>query len=550
MLSIIGFLVILAPLVIVHEFGHYIFARIFGVKAEIFSIGFGPRIFSRQMGETEVRVSAIPLGGYVKLLGEERDVVLSPEDQKRSLHRQAAWKRFFIFFGGPLFNFLFAIVVFMVILVLGEPQIASVIGRVVHGSAAERAGFQSGDRVAAIAGKPVKKFEEIIAAINDHPRKDLVFSVVHSGATQPVDVKVQPVAQDGFSVYGETADVGEVDGLLPIARTSFIGVSNADSIAGKAGVETGDQIIKFNGLPVSSWEEMEQRFRQVPVGEPVQFVIKKGGKNAEKTLELSSRKLGQAGPLGGASIGDMFGLHSTELFIEKTIEGSPASKSGLQPGDRLMSVRGQYVASFYELRDAVQRAGEKEGKVVVTWERAGREMRASIVPTATSGRDPLLKKTVQYTVGVVPMLTLVEPVTVTERVLNPFTLVWKASERMVLFSWRNLVSVGKMFTGDVSVATLGGPIMIGKIAGDSLSRGLLAFLTTMAILSVGLGVLNILPVPVLDGGHLLLLGIEAIRGKPLSLRQMEVVQQVGLSLILLLMVVVIKNDLSRLPFFE
>ena len=126
MLSIIGFLIILAPLVIVHEFGHYIFARIFGVKAEIFSIGFGPRLFARQLGETELRVSAIPLGGYVKLLGEERDVELSAEDKKRSLHSQAAWKRFFIFFGGPLFNFMFAILVFMVILVLGEPHIASV----------------------------------------------------------------------------------------------------------------------------------------------------------------------------------------------------------------------------------------------------------------------------------------------------------------------------------------------------------------------------------------------------------------------------------------
>ena len=543
MLSVIGFLIILAPLVIVHEFGHYFFARVFGVKAEIFSIGFGPRIFSRQMGETEVRVSAIPLGGYVKLLGEERDVVLSPEDAKRSLHRQAAWKRFFIFFGGPLFNFLFAILVFMVILALGEPQIASVVGRVVHGSAAERAGFQSGDRVTAIEGLPVKKFEEIAAAISDHPRKDLSFSVWHPGATQPVTVTVQPVAQEGFSVYGETADVGEVDGLLPIARTTAIGVSNRDSVAGKAGVETGDQIVRFNGAPVTSWEEVEGRFGHVAIGEPVQFVIKK--KNAEKTLELSARK--SAAP---ATLASQFGLHSTELFVDKTIEGSPASKSGMQSGDRLMSIRGQYVASFYDLRDAVQRAGEKDGKVLVTWERAGREMRATIIPTATSGRDPLLKKTIQYTVGVVPMLTLVEPVTVIERVLNPFTLVYKATERMVLFSWRNLVSVGKMFTGDVSVATLGGPIMIGKIAGDSLSRGLLAFLTTMAILSVGLGVLNILPVPVLDGGHLLLLGIEAIRGKPLSLRQMEVVQQVGLSLILLLMVVVIKNDLSRLPFFE
>ena len=121
---------------------------------------------------------------------------------------------------------------------------------------------------------------------------------------------------------------------------------------------------------------------------------------------------------------------------------------------------------------------------------------------------------------------------------------------MVTLSWRNFMSIQKMFTGNVSVATLGGPIMIGKIAGESLSRGLIAFLTTMGILSVGLGVLNVLPVPVLDGGHLMLLLIEIIRRKPLTLRQMEIIQGVGLVLILGLMGIVIRNDIARLPFFD
>jgi regulator of sigma E protease len=134
---------------------------------------------------------------------------------------------------------------------------------------------------------------------------------------------------------------------------------------------------------------------------------------------------------------------------------------------------------------------------------------------------------------------------VIERTLNPFVLLYRGTERMVIFTYRNFVSIKKMFTGDVSVATLGGPILIGKIAGESLSRGLIAFLSTMAILSIGLGVLNILPVPVLDGGHILLLGIEAIRGKPLSMRQLEAVQMFGLSLIGVLMLVVLKNDLTR-----
>ena len=145
-----------------------------------------------------------------------------------------------------------------------------------------------------------------------------------------------------------------------------------------------------------------------------------------------------------------------------------------------------------------------------------------------------------------PMLSNAEPEMVIERVWNPFMLVYKGTERMVTLTVRNFVSIGKMFGGTVSAKTLGGPIMIGKIAGESLAHGLVAVLTTMGLLSIGLGVLNILPVPVLDGGHLLLLLIEAVRGRPLTLRQMEVVQSVGLGLILMLMVLVFKNDISRM----
>ncbi|MEK7691698.1 MAG: site-2 protease family protein, partial [Bdellovibrionota bacterium] len=200
MLSIFGFLVILGPLVIVHEFGHYIFARLFNVKAEIFSVGFGPKLWSKQLGETELRFSLFPLGGYVKLLGEDPDVQLSPEDQVRALQRQAPWKRFFIFFGGPLFNFLFAIVIFMAILAIGEPQIASELGRVVRGSAAEKAGFLSGDHILAIDDVPVRKFEEVIIAINESPNKALKFEVEGTKAGKRV-VSATPTIQDGFSVY-------------------------------------------------------------------------------------------------------------------------------------------------------------------------------------------------------------------------------------------------------------------------------------------------------------------------------------------------------------
>ncbi|MGE0615005.1 MAG: RIP metalloprotease RseP [Bacteriovoracia bacterium] len=539
----LGFIVILAPLVVVHELGHFLFAKLFGVKAEVFSIGFGPKLWSRKYGETDFRVSAVPLGGYVKLLGEEPGVELPPEDKRRSLQAQLPWKRFFIFLGGPLFNFIFAVFVFMAILAIGEPQLASVIGRVEPGSEAATMGFRSGDEVQQINGQPVKTFHEVVSQINDHPNQEMRFTVLHPGEAQAVEFKVTPTTENGFSEFGEETQVGKIDGMVAVARSTQIGISDPQSPAGRAGLKTGDQITEFNGQAVTNWEQVEAAAAALRAGDKVRIQYK-DAKEAVASAELTvaTAKGGKMAPLAD------WGLHSSELFVDKALADAPASKAGIQKGDRIARVGGDAIGSFYSMRQAIQKMGEK-GQVEVTWEREGKFMTAKLTPTETKEKDPLLNKITQYTIGIAPMLVYAEMKTVAERILNPFTLVYKGVERTVVFSWRNLVSILKMFTGDVSVKTLGGPLLIAKIAGDSLEHGLVAFLTTMAILSVGLGILNILPVPVLDGGHILLLGVEWIRGKALTVKQMEFVQQVGLSLILLLMIIVMKNDILRFVNF-
>ncbi len=547
MLSILGFLIMLGPLVIVHEFGHYIFARIFGVKAEIFSVGFGPKVFSRQCGETEVRISAIPLGGYVKLLGEDRESELKPEERARSLHLQPAWKRFFIFAGGPLFNFLWAILVFMFIMALGEQQIASVVGRIMPGSVASQAGFVVGDKILAVEGKPVRTFDEVQIEILNHPDQKVRVEVAQTAGSKTINV--QTTAESGYSEYGEETKVGRVEGLLRDGRGTLVGISNSKSFAGLAGVHTGDQLLEVNGAAIKSWEEVEIQFEKAATGMTFQFKTGKAGAKADApATDLHTFSYTKAA--GAKTLGDETGLYSSEMFVDKAMPKSPAEAAGVKSGDRLVAVGKTEIRSFFELRENVQKSGEVDGKIALTFEREGQRITQQIVPTATSQRDPLLNKKTQYTVGVVPMLSFADPALVTERVLNPFKLLYRGTARVADFTQKNFIVIRKMIVGDVSVATLGGPIMIGKIAGESLAHGIHAFLGTMAILSIGLGVLNILPIPVLDGGHLLLLGIEAIRRKPLTIRQMEVIQQVGLSLILLLMIVVIRNDLARLPIFQ
>ena len=543
MLSIIGFVVILIPLVVVHELGHFLFAKLFNVRADAFSVGFGPVLFQKKFGETEFRVSAIPLGGYVKLLGEDPTAELSPEDKKRALHGQAPWKRFFIFFGGPLFNFIWAVLVFMFMMALGEPQVATVLGRILPDTDASRAGFIAGDKITAVDGEGVTKLDDLVMKLNEKPAQMVSITVERAG--KPVSLNVKTTSEEGFSVYGEKKMVGSIDGIVPNARMPKIGIADPGSLAGKAGIKTEDELVSLNGTALETFEQLEKVYTSMKTDSkaPAHLnLMVKTGEAAPRAVELT-------GVVTGDIVKD-FGLYSSELFVEKAMKDTPAEKAGVMKGDRLAAVNGTPIRSFFELRQTIQKAGEDAGKLTLIVERAGKMLPLEIVPQVSTERDPLLKKMKQFTVGVMPVPSMMEAAMIKERILNPFTLIYKGTERMLDLSARNLISIGKMVQGQVSMKSLGGPILIGKLAGDSINRGLMEFLKMMAVLSIGLGVLNILPIPVLDGGHIVLLAIESIRGKSLSLKQIEICQQVGLVLILLIMVVVMKNDISRLPIFN
>ena len=537
--SVLGFLAMLGPLVVVHEFGHYLFAKLFGVKADTFSIGFGPRIWGKQIGETEWRFSLIPLGGYVKLLGEEPGVELTSEEKPRALGSKPRWQRLLIFFGGPLFNFLFAIVVYMSILVMGEPQVASRVARVVPGSVAEQAGFKNGDRILEVNGQSTPKFEQVDEWIEKSVNQPVTF-LVERGA-EKVTLNATPVSKPGVGPYGEAAQVGSIEGLFAAPRALTLGVSNPESPAGKVGLKTNEQILAVNGKAAKSWEELEVLFKSLTPGEKAVLTVQGIDKKTKRevTLEVPASK-------EGFDYRSAWGLYSSELFVEKAVEKSPALAAGLQPGDRIVRVGDKVLESFFSLRDEVQAGGEREKKVTLTWEHAGKMTTVDLVPTETKITTPTHEKITQYTVGIVPMLVWLEPEFIIEPIYNPIRLLAHSVERVAEVSWKNVVSIAKMFTGEVSIKALGGPLLIGKLAGESLGRGLISFLTMMAVLSIGLGVLNLFPIPVLDGGQIFLLGLESVRGKPLTLAQMERIQMVGLALILLLMTVVMKNDIARL----
>ncbi len=353
MSSVIGFVVVLGVLIFFHELGHFIVAKAFGVGVEKFSLGFGPKILGKTIGRTEYRLSAIPLGGYVKMVGEQPDEELDPADVPFSFTHKNVWQRILIVAAGPFFNFFLAIIIFFGIF------------------------WFSGMMV------------------------------------------LQPI-------------IGEVSPGLP---------------AHAAGLVSGDKILEIDGAPITDWSEM-----------------------AEKIVDSNGQPL--------------------EILILRQ--------------DRQMSVTVQPKADIMK-----NMFGEEQRRYIIGVTSTGDVLTHPMGPVAAFGES-----------------------------LNRTFLICKLT----------VLSVVKVFQGAIPADTIGGPILIAQMAGEQVEQGLVNLFAFIALISVNLGILNLLPVPVLDGGHILFFSIEAIIRRPVSIKTREIAQQIGIFLLLMLMVFVFYNDIMR--FFE
>jgi len=349
--NIVSFVIVLGVLIFVHEFGHFIFAKLMGVGVEKFSLGFGPRILGKKVGLTDYRLSAIPLGGYVKMVGEAPDSELEPSMVPLSFSHKSVLKRSLIVFAGPCFNFLLSVVVFFGFFIIsGLPMMMAEVGTVQDGMPAQEAGLQAGDRVVSVDGESVTQWDDMAGLIQERGDHPLVLEILRNDA--PLKVTVTPKKMPSKNVFGE--DIHKY----------VIGITASNA-----------------------------------------FTVKHMG------------------------------------VIESLVEG------------------------------------------------------------------------VVRTCGIVKL---------------------------------TIVSVGKMMTGSLSAKNLGGPIMIAQLSGESARAGITNFIFFIALLSVNLGILNLLPIPILDGGHLLFFAIEAVGRKPVNLKMREVAQQIGMFVLILLMVFVFYNDIARM----
>lgn len=447
--SILAFAVAIGILVAIHEFGHYIVARLCGVKVLRYSIGFGQVLWSKRSGadQTEYCLSAIPLGGYVKLL-DERDCAVSFAERDRAFNRQSSAVRIAILAAGPAFNLLFAIVAYAAMFMSGVPGMKAVIGTVDPGSVAASAGLHDGDRIVAVGGRSVLTWESATLAMLDDMLSEGAIRLEVADSTGKT--RVATILTAGReSQLTEPGKLFTGLGMKPWSPEPdrVVSAVTPGSPADAAGVRAGDRVVSMNGQPVKS------------LGTWIQYIRSHPGETITLDVERNGRQIGFKVPIGKVQ-------------------------------DRGATI-GQIGAAFALPKGVLEsmRAEERYG----------------------------------------PLQSLERGVAKT----------WEMSALTLRMMWR-------MVTGDVSPKNISGPINIAEYAGMSASIGATAFLNFLAIVSISLGVLNLLPVPMLDGGQIVYTVAETFKGGPLSERSQVIGQQIGIALLLALMSFAFYNDLSRL----
>lgn len=536
---LIAFVLLLGILVFVHELGHFMVARWCGVRVEVFSLGFGKKIWTTVRGDTTYAVSVVPLGGYVKMYGDQPGQEVPEEDKKVSFTHKNVWQRIAIVLAGPLMNFFFAILVFGIVAMAGIDYRGPVVGDIEPGTQAFESGFRSGDRIVSVGGEAVTTFDQIAKKMNKAIGSELTFTVQREGGS-PIEISAAIRGIENPNPLSLDEVIGDVDGLSTMARASVVGVPE-NSTVWALGLRTGDRITKINDQQISRWTELEHSLAIANPNAPVQITLERGEGPQKQNMDLTLAGTGH--PVSAAFLR----IEKTDLYLDKVVPDSPAAKAGLKDGDRLVSINGYALTKWEEVLERIK-GYDGENGVAIEFAREGELQTTKVVPLVTSQVNAFGAEDKRYTIGIIPLIRIAMPDIVSVQTMNPIAAIGTGIQQTWDFSVITVLSFVRLFQSKISPKTLGGVLSIGQAAGETMKMGFTKFLTMMAIISVNLFVLNLLPIPVLDGGHLVFYTIEAVKGSPLSLRKMEMAQQVGMFLLMGLMVFALFNDVTRLFF--
>ena len=520
-----AFLLLLAPLIFFHELGHFLVAKLFGVKVERFSLGFGGALLKRTVGETEYRLSWLPLGGYVKMLGEAPGEELPAEDLHRSFSHQSIPRRIGIALAGPGMNLLLPVCLVAGMAMTGIPKATTRVGGIVPDSPAARADLRAGDRIVAIDGIETPFFEDLSEAVQASGGRPLRLLVEREAERFELELAAQPEPE------GRKFRLG----VEHSTASAVLGVTRPASPAAQAGLRTGDRVTELNGQAVRDW------YGLVAVLEAARGPIEL---EVARALDADEERIRVALPGGeGAWSLEKLGAVPVDFAIAAVMPGSVAKAAGLREGDIPLRLDGQPVLSYADFSARVRASGGRP--IRLAFLRRGRtletELEARLTPVEVKGRIDNA-----YRIGVEIYVPLVPGEVREEFIRNPLRALWAGAERTAQIFALTLGGIWKLVSGQVGLENIAGPIGIGKYAGDYFQEeGWHPYLSLLAIISVNLAILNLLPIPVLDGGHILLGLAEAVRGGPLSVRARELAQTGGLAFILLLMGFAFWNDITR-----
>ncbi len=553
-MTIVAAVLFLGILIFVHEAGHFLVAKAFGVGVEVFSFGFGRRLLGFHWHGTDYRLSLVPFGGYVRLRGadpfseeEGREAVTLPDGDRvdlASLQSRPVWQRLAIYAAGPAANVVLPYFLFVILLMGGEPQSASVVGTVLGGSPAALAGVQPGDEVVEVAGRRVATWSDLEGAWREVAGADAVpVRVVR--ARRDLHLTVRPVA---LPADGQPARTVEDVGMRMEVPSTEVTILSADSPAGRAGLAPGDRVESVDGVAVSDWRTLGAAL--AGAGDRVTLEVRRGGQRLAPVLVAEPRwPPGEAAGLLEGAPTARWGLATATLGVEEVGEDSPAYRAGIRAGSVLLAVDGRRTDSWSEVLEAVAATAlEGEGRaratdVAVFQEGVFRTFR--VQPDVIQDTDAFGRYYHRPVLGVVRGGSWTAYPTI--RVYYPFhQALVRAGEETVGLVTFTVGQIGRLLTGEASPKdSLGGPVEIVRQATAAARAGIFDIARLLGMISISVGIFNLLPVPVLDGGHLLFYGVEAVRGRPVSPAFRERAQMVGVMLLVALMLFVFVLDVGR-----
>ncbi len=529
-------------------------AKLFGVRVLAFAIGFGPKVLRFRGPETEYSIGLFPLGGYVKML--ERTDASTPRDAHRVFDAQPLWKRIAIVLAGPAMNIMFPVVLYTSVFLEDRAFLPAQVGAVLPGKPADGK-LAVGDRILAVDGIRMGSFPDVQQAVAPNAGRPLGFRVERDG--REVEVTITPVEELEPRELDVVDRIGRI-GIAPNFPAPVIGVPHRDSPAFLAGLRTFDRVVSVNGKPLATLDDLF-RLLSANHGDSVVLNVRRpivapAGENDLAEIALYESRIFQLMPVRrdseAADVNDAnerardvlvrTGIEGSEMMAAIVPENSTEWRAGLRSGDRIVALDGQPQGMWQLLEAALMSDPQREHRL--EWTRLGEPMSGALQLQEERLSDDFGQTVARYAFRTIHWA----PEAQSQLVPNPSPVTYAIRHgfaeagRVMQFIG---IGLARLVEGRVSLSSVSGPITIYDIAGRAGAKGRTYFIWAMAMISMNLGLINLLPIPVLDGGQLAFLVIEAVSKRPISRRSREVANWIGMTLLALLMIVAFKNDIER-----